>query len=172
MMHKMEKLPEVEEARALFDESRGWSVVRWLAEKRRARTMADRATAAIDAFERNVKTGWSRELAAAYVELAEPSADGDDPFAAAEREYMRLHAAAVPEHLRALVLRVKQADDEAYRMRMRAEETFAEAERRLSVALSRRGAVEAVQSYDLYYKAIEEAEAARRASTEEREPRR
>jgi hypothetical protein len=157
----MQELPAVGEARALFTEGKDWSVVRWLAEKRRARALADRATAALDAFERQVKARWSEELKNAYAELTAPAAEDDDPFATAEREFLRQHAQTIPENVRALAKRVKQADDEAYRARMTAEETFAQAERRLSVALSKRGAEQAIQSYDLHYKAIDEAEAAR-----------
>jgi hypothetical protein len=158
----MERLPEVEAARALFTEGNDWPVLRWLAEKRRARAVADKATAALDAFESQVKAQWSQELKNAYAELTAP-ADDDDPFAMAEREFLKQYGKAIPESVRALAKRVKQADDEARRARMAAEETFAQAERRLSVALSKRGAEEAIQSYDLRYQAIEEAEAARLA---------
>jgi hypothetical protein len=158
----MEKLPAVEEARALFIEGKAWSVVRWLSEKRRAREAADKATAALDAFEQQVKARWSDELKNAYAELTTP-AEEDDPFAAAESEFLKQHAQNIPERIRALARRVKQADDEAYRARMAAEETFQQAERRLSVSLTKRGAEEAIKSYDLQYKAIDEAEAARLA---------
>jgi len=157
----MEKLQAVEEARAVFTEGQEWSVVRWLSEKKRVRSLADKATAAIDDCENQIKAKWSEELKSAYAELLTPSDDDDDPFAAAERQFAAGNAQAIPEHIRALAKRVKQADDEAYRVRMAAEDTFAKAERRLSIALTKVGAVEATQSYDLYYKAIDEAEAAR-----------
>src|SRR6266508_1062000 len=107
----MERLPAVEEARAFFTEGKGWSVLHWLAEKRRARQVADRATAALDAFEKEVKAQWSEELKNAYAELVTPAAEDDDPFAAAENEFVRQSAQPIPENIRALAKRVKQADD-------------------------------------------------------------
>ena len=164
-MKPMEKLAAVEEARALFTDGQEWSVVRWLAEKKRARETADRATAALDAFENEIKAKWSEELKNAYAELMVPAEDDDDPFAAAEQEFLKQHAQAISEKIRELARRVKEADDEAFRVRMAAEETFAQAERWLSVALSKRGAQEAIRAYDLYYKAIAEAKAALVAGT-------
>ncbi len=115
----------------------------------------------MDECENRIKAQWSEDLKSAYADLTAASAsDEDDPFAAAEREFARENARPIPESIRELARRVKQADDEAYCVRMAAEETFAHAERRLSVALTKRGAGEATQSYDLSYKAIEEAEAA------------
>ncbi len=59
----------------------------------------------------------------------------------------------------ALAQRIRQADDKALTATLKAEATFAQAERRLIVELSRRGAQEAIESYDLRYKAIAEADA-------------
>ena len=53
-----------------------------------------------------------------------PASEDDDPFAAAEHEYLKLHAQPIPETVRALARRVKQADDEAYRARMAAEDNL------------------------------------------------
>jgi hypothetical protein len=165
----MTQLKAVEEARAVFAQSKDWGVVRWLAEKRRVRQLADGATAAIDSSELEVKSRWPEVLKDAYAGLGSAAGgaqDDDDPYAAAEREFASLNAAEIPEHVTALARRVKDADDAAYGMRMTAEETFKEAERRLSIALSKRGAEEAIKSYDLYYTAIEEAEAAGAACQE------
>jgi hypothetical protein len=155
----MEKLVAVEEARELFSRAREWSVVRWLAEKRRVRGIADRAVAAFDEAERHVKSGWSEDLKNAYAELTPPA--DDDPFAVSEWEFIRQQANGIPESVKALAKRVKQFDDIAYEARMKAERTFEEAERKLSASLSRRGADEAIQSYEVRYQAIEAAEAAR-----------
>ena len=68
-----------------------------------------------------------------------------------------------------LARRVKQVDDESQRAHATAEDTFAQAERRLSVSLTKRGASEAILAYDLNYKAIDEAEAARAATGQKSE---
>jgi hypothetical protein len=54
--------------------------------------------------------------------------------------------------------KIKDADDEAYRARMKAEETFDQAERQLSTRLAREGCFEAIHSWDLQEKAISKAE--------------
>jgi hypothetical protein len=154
----MRTLKEVEEARALFTEAREWSILRWLTEKRRVRTTADRGTAALDDMERSVKGEWSDELRDAYAALVPPS--DEDPFAAAEFEFMRQQADGLPEAIKEAARRVKEADDIATEARLATERTFDEAERHLSATLARRGADEAIRAYDLRYKAIGEAEAA------------
>lgn len=159
----MTKLTEVENARALFIEGKDWSVMRWLTEKRRVREAADRATAALDACEQLIKTKWSEDLKKAFASLTIPATQDDDPFSAAEQEYLNRNSAPIPAHLLEIAKKVKDADDEAYRVRMKAEESFAQAERRLSLSLTKRGAEEAILSYDLSYKAISEAEAARQS---------
>jgi hypothetical protein len=129
------------------------------------RAVADRGTAALDELEKQVKAGWREDLRDAYAELAAPADADDDPFAAAERQFLQQQAQGLPGHIRALAKRVKEADDVAYRARMTAEETFDLAERRLSATLARRGAEEALAAYDLRYAAIAEAEAAQIASS-------
>jgi hypothetical protein len=169
----MDKIAAVEQARKLFTEGQEWSVFKWLAEKGRVRNAADQARAALDECENRIKAQWSEALKSAYADLEAASAgEDDDPFAAAEREFATSNAQPIAEEIRELARRVKQADDEAYRAHEQAEETFALAERRLSVALSKRGAVEAILAYDLNYKAIDEAEAARAATALEPESRR
>lgn len=159
----MEELIEVKEATALMTEGQSWSILRWLAEKRRVRTVADKGTAALDELERNVKATWNEELQQAYAELTVPDSEEDDPFAAAEHQFIAQQARAIPEHVKAAARRTKQADDEAYRARMKAEATFDLAERRLSTALAKQGAREAIEAYGLRYRAIHEAEEARAA---------
>ncbi len=155
----MEKLVAVEEAKALLSVAKDWSILKWLAEKKRVRRVADEGTAALDQAEQKVKATWSEALRKAYADLSAPSADDDDPFAAAEQEFVKQHSAEIPEHIREAVLRVKEADDVAYRARMTAERTFDDAERHLSASMARKGAEQAIAAYDVRYKAIAEAEA-------------
>jgi hypothetical protein len=154
----MEKLAPVEDAKALLSSARDWSIVRWLAEKRRVRRIADGGTAALDEAERQIKSGWTEQLINAYAELCTP--DYDDPFAVSEFEFIKQQADGIPESIKEVARRVKEADDKAYEARMRAEHTFDEAERKLSAALARRGADEAIQAYEIRYAAIAAAEAA------------
>ncbi len=140
----MHKLVEVDEAKVLMREAVDWSVVKWLSEKKRVRKAADRANEALDNMQKQIREGWDSGLQAAYGEL-----NG--------------HAAGTGEispELRALAKRIKQTDDEAYRARMDAEDTFDEAERKLSTRLAREGTQKAIHSWEMYEKAIKKAEAA------------
>jgi len=158
----MEKLKPVEEAKALLTVAKDWSILKWLAEKKRVRHVADTGTAALDQAEQKVKITWNEELRNAYAELCAPSAADDDPFAAAEYEFIKQQTGAIAEAIKAAARRVKDADDQAYSARMTAEKTFDDAERRLSASLARKGAEQAIDAYELRYRAIEEAEAAQR----------
>lgn len=146
----MQKLIEVEEARALMNVAKDWSVWRWLMEKKRVRAKSDRAVEALDAVEADVKSGWSDDLKKAYAELASNGAKA------------RKQAEDVPAPIKAAAKRVKEADDEAYAARMDAEDTFAEAERKMSASLAREGARKAIESWDVRESAIRKAEAAKR----------
>jgi hypothetical protein len=157
----MKQLESVEEAKALLTVAKDWSILKWLTDKKRVRTIADRGTSALDDLEKSVKSSWPEELRLAYEELAAPVSADDDPFAAAEYEFARQQAENVPEKFKAAARKVKTADDKATEARLTAERTFDEAERRMSAALARRGAEEAILAYDLRYQAIREAEAAR-----------
>ena len=55
--------------------------------------------------------------------------------------------------------KVKEADDEAYRARQDAENTFDEAERQMSTSLAREGCRKAIHGWELHEKAIQKAEA-------------
>ena len=157
----MQRLAAVEEAKVLFTIAKDWSILKWLTEKKRVRAIADKATAALDERKRQVKLTWSESLRNAYAELTAPTDDSADPFAAAELEFLRHQSGSIPEVVRQTARRVKDADDAAEKARLTAEKTFDDAERRLSASLARRGAEEAIQSYELRYKAIAEAEAAK-----------
>jgi hypothetical protein len=57
-----------------------------------------------------------------------------------------------------LIKNVKEMDDKAYCARMDAEKTFDEAERQLSTSLAREGCKKAIRSWNLYERALREAE--------------
>ncbi len=141
----MRKLPAVEEAKALMSEAaNNWGLWKWLTEKRRLRETADAAWSALGEAEKKVKAAWPDELRLAYDELD----------SAGKRR--------TKSELRAVAQRIKEADDEAYRAHMEAEDIFAESERRLSTAMARQGAARAIEAWELTEKAIRQAEAAGR----------
>ncbi len=150
----MEKIPAVEAAKALMTEALTWSVMKWLREKRAVRKIADQANAALDRLNGEVKDRWPADLRAAYQNLSNRSADNmhrptcnDSPPS----------NPVTPAFLAAK--RVRAADQEAYRARMDAEETFDIAEKQLSTALAREGCRKAIHSWELHEKAIRTAEA-------------
>jgi hypothetical protein len=147
----MRKLAEVQEAKELMNEAIDWSVFKWLFEKPRVRETADRANDALDRLERTVKARWSDELKAALSELS--GRGGRRP-----QKSQQLPQTTDPE-IRLLVEKIKEADEAARRARMDAEETFDEAERRLSTSLAREGCKKAIHSWELHEKAIRKAEA-------------
>ena len=128
----MRTLAQVEEAKSVMREGMEWSVVRWLKEKRRVRKVADRANAALDTLDREVKAAWPAELKEGY------EAGGESELAQ----------------------RIKRADDAAARARARAEKTFDEAEEQLSARLAREGCLQAIQSWELREQAIRMSERA------------
>ena len=149
----MKPLVEVEEAKTLMNEAMEWSIWRWLLQKAMVRQVADRGTAALDDLEEKVKARWSSDLKKAYRAL-----EGDSSASNGA-------AQAIDRKVTAAVKKVKQADDEAYRARMDAENTFDEAELTLSAGMAREGARKAILAYDLREEAIRIAEAvARRAA--------
>lgn len=153
----MRKLTEVEEAKALMAEAAGWSVVKWLSEKKRVRATADRANAALDRLDQEVKARWNDELKAAYGEL------GGDSSRTAPRVNNRVQG--IDPEVRLLAKKLKEFDDEAYRVRMDAEVTFDEAEKKLSTRLAREGCRKAIDSWDLHEQAIRKSEAVIGATT-------
>jgi hypothetical protein len=62
------------------------------------------------------------------------------------------------EKMLKLVKPVKRADEEAFRARMDAEDTFDEAERQLSTSMAREGCRKAIYSWKLHEQAIRMAE--------------
>jgi hypothetical protein len=150
----MQKLREVEDAKALMTEATSWSVVKWLREKKRVRKAADQANATLDRLNQSVKDSWSAEVKNAYQELLRAT-----DTATQERKGRAVKSpSATDSQVTLFVKKVKEADDEAYRARMDAENTFDEAERLLSTSLAREGCKKAINSWDLHEKAIRKAE--------------
>ncbi len=136
----MQKLTEVEEAKALMNEAKDWSVWHWLLDKRRVRTAADRATDALGDLEKKIKASWDDDLKRAYRGLGS-NGKGLDP------------------ELKLALQRVREAEQAARQARLDAEATFDEAERRLSAEMARQGAEKAIEAWGLREKAIRRAEA-------------
>jgi hypothetical protein len=157
----MQKLLEVEEAKALMTEAKDWSLWHWLWDKGRVRATADRAVDALEALEQKVKASWTEDQRKAYRELEALAMNGN---AKGKRLYEKAkdEAKDIDPEIKHAVERVKEADDAAYDARMDAEDTFDEAERRLNTDMAREGAQKAIDSWELREKAIRRAEAARR----------
>jgi hypothetical protein len=149
----MRKLSEVEDAKALMTEAMNWSVVRWLKEKKRVRTAADLANACLDRLDQEIKARWSDELKVAYGEL------GGNSGGAGQRIHEQPSPGIDPQ-VKLLAKKVRESDDEAYRVRMEAEDTFDLAEKQLSTRLAREGCRKAIDSWDLHEQAIRKSEAA------------
>jgi len=139
----MRKLIPVEDAKALMREAIGWSMWSWLTQKRRLRTTADAAWEALEGCERKVKAGWSDELKKAY---RGKDGSGLDP------------------ELKLALERMREADDAWKQARETAEETFDEAERRMSTSMACEGAAQAIEAWELTERAIRRAEALGRRS--------
>lgn len=150
----MEKLPAVENAKALMTEAVAWSVMKWLREKKTVRKIADQANAALDELNQAVKDRWPDDVRVAYHALVAQAAG----TATAGRPQEPASRVAAP-HAIFTAKKVKEADDEAQRARMDAEETFDAAEKQLSTAVAREGCKKAIYSWELHEKAIRKAEA-------------
>lgn len=153
----MEKLPEVEAAKALMTEAMSWSVMKWLREKKSVRKTADQANAALDQASRAVRERWPDPIRTAYDALAAQTAG-----TASERRQQAVLTKADPAAT-LVAAKSHEADDEAYRARMDAEKAFDDAERQLSTSLAREGCRKAIHSWDLHEKAIRKAETLIRA---------
>jgi len=151
----MNRLPEVETAKALMTEAVAWSVMKWLNEKKRVRKTADLANAALDRLDETVKARWTDGLRAAYEELGSQATGGS-----ATQSQRKQPPRAINPETQLIAKKVKGADDEAHRARMDAEKTFDEAERQLSTSLAREGCRKAIHGWELHEKAIRQAEAA------------
>ncbi|HTS63907.1 MAG TPA: hypothetical protein VMH28_17915 [Candidatus Acidoferrales bacterium] len=158
----MKAIESVEKAKALLNEAKDWGVWRWLTEKKRVRAAADAAWADLEEVEKDVKGSWGDDLRRAYRELqAHSNLDGNARSRHAYEKAVE-EAKDVAAELKEFAAKLKKADDEAFQARMTAEETFDEAERRLSVPQARQGSEQAIAAYELREKFIRRAEAARR----------
>lgn len=143
----MQKLSEVQAAKLLMNEAIDWSVMKWLREKRRVRATADEANAALDRLRQCIGQQWAEDLKAAY--LAGANGNGAKKTSAkANGDASRLAA------------QIRRADDEARHARVDAEDTFNQAEKRLSTSLAREGCKKAIRSWELHEHAIRIAESA------------
>lgn len=158
----MHKLPPVEGAKSLLNEAKDWSVWHWLTDKKRVRTAADLAWEALDEAEKKVKASWSDDLRKAWREQVALAGLDGNAQSKRQREKAREEAAGVDPKIRATAERLKQADDEAYEARMLAEETFAEAERRMSAGLAREGSRQAIEAFEMRETLVRRFEAAAR----------
>jgi hypothetical protein len=154
----MQKLTEVEEANALMTEAMEWSVWRWLLEKGRVRSAADRANDALAAAEKKVKAGWDDDLKKAFREVEAKAKLEDNPRAKRQFDKAVEEARHVDPEIKRSVQRVRDADEYAESVRLDAEATFDEAERRLNTGLAREGAQKAMDAWVLREKAIRKAE--------------
>jgi hypothetical protein len=138
----MEKLPQVEQAKALMNEAVTWSVMKWLREKKRVRATADQANAVLDALRQRVQQRWPEEQQAEYEAHAKRSTDGSQGNSGLSGQLQRVH----------------DADRQAMAARVDAEKTFNDAEKQLSPRLAREGCQKAIRSWELHEKAIQTAE--------------
>lgn len=148
----MKPLPEVEAARQLMKEAMKWSVMTWLREKKRVRKTADQANAALDRLSDEVRQLWPNTLRISYEALASDNsvlkANGSTREKMSGKESAELGIAR----------KLRDAEDQARRARILAEETFDQAERKLSTSLAREGCVKAMEAWDLQENAILQSE--------------
>ena len=144
----MQKLTEVEKAKALMQEAMAWSVMKWLREKKSVRKTADQANAALDRLNESIKRKWTEEVKAAYHALGSSNGQAKKP------------AASVDGEAHSIAKKVKDADDEARQARQDAEDTFNKAEKMMSTSLAREGCRKAIYSWEVHENAIQKAESA------------
>ncbi len=111
----MERIPEVETARALMTEAMTWSVMKWLREKKRVRKTADQANAALDQIEPAVKDRWPRYESRLRGAGRPNGGKVGHPQPAETAAIDRFRGKPIAK-------KIKEADDAAYRARMDAEE--------------------------------------------------
>jgi hypothetical protein len=149
----MKKIPEVEEARAIMTEAQHWGIWRWLTEKRKVRLAADNCNDALARAEKKVIESWPDEMREAYEELAAE--------ASVKKKRSKKKDAEVLETVR----KIKDALDEAERVRLDAEDIFDRADRALSTSMAKDGTFRAIEAWELREKALRKAESAGRVKT-------
>ena len=133
----MTKLTEVDHAKALMTEAIDWSVVKWLAEKKRVRRTADKANEILNAVEQEIHGRWSPKFKGIFDKSGTATPD-----------------------LKHLATKIREEHDAANRLRLQAEDTFDVAEKRLSTAMARDGCRQAIEGWNHHVEAIRLAESA------------
>ena len=136
----MKKLQEVEDAKALMQEAKSWSVMKWLREKKRVRAAADQANAALDNLRQEIQGSWPEDLQSSY----KPTPGTQPTHQKSDGRLSKLK-------------QVWEADQQAAKARELAEKTFDDAEKQLSTRLARVGCEKAVRSWELFEIAIDQA---------------
>jgi hypothetical protein len=144
----MKKIAEVEQAKTIMTEAQDWGIWRWLTEKRKVRLAADSCNDALARAEKRVIESWPEELRAAYDALA-----GD-----AKKRHRKIDAETLET-----VREVKDALDEAERVRLDAEDIFDRADRALSTSMAKQGTYRAIEAWEMREKAIRKAESVGKA---------
>src|SRR5271169_5186247 len=114
----MEKLPEVETAKALMNEAMAWSVMKWLREKKFVRKTADQANAALDKASEAVRERWPEPIRTAYEALVVQTAG------TVFGRRQPAQPAKSDSEATLLARKSHEADDEAFRAHEDAEKTF------------------------------------------------
>lgn len=148
----MKKIAEVEEAKAIMTEAQAWGIWRWLTEKRKVRLAADSCNDALSRAEKKVVETWPEDMRAAYDELAAEDAG------AKKRRGKKIDGEVLET-----VRKVKDAIDEAERVRLDAEDIFDRADRALSTSMAKEGALRAIEAWEMRERAIRKAESAAKA---------
>ena len=144
----MKKIPEFEEAKAIMTAAQEWGIWRWLTEKRKVRLAADTCNEALARAEKRVIESWPEEMRAAYDDMV------------AEQGGKKRKGKKIDPEVMATVRKIKEALDEAERIRLDAEDIFDRADRALSTSMAKDGTFRAIEAWDLRERAIRKAEAA------------
>lgn len=142
----MKKIAEVEEAKAIMTEAQNWGIWRWLTEKRKVRLAADSCNDALARAEKRTIESWPDEMRTAYDELA----DGKT----------KKRGKKIDGEVMETVRKIKEALDEAERVRLDAEDIFDRADRALSTSMAKQGTFRAIEAWEMREKAIRKAESA------------
>jgi len=147
----MKKIPEVEEAKEIMTAAQEWGVFRWLTEKRKVRLAADNCNDALARAEKRVIESWPDEMRAAYDELG------------AVANGKRRRGKKIDADILETVRKIKDALDDAERVRLDAEDIFDRADRALSTSMAKEGTARAIEAWEMREKAIRKAESAGKA---------
>jgi hypothetical protein len=154
----MQKLVPVEEAKTLFHEAKEWGVWKWLTEKRRVRAAADAAWAALEECDKKTRAAWPDDLKLAYREAETEPAEDADARARRKHEKATEEAKDVDPKIKTSVRHFWKAEVDADKLHWVAEDTFAEADRRLSAGMAREGCHQAIDAWEAREKLIRKAE--------------